>query len=159
MTDKRNPAPPAKPDRAAMVAALSALSVDSASPGGAVAVSVNTDGVMTSLRLSDAVRWMSPDEIANLVVRTYVDAQRKSAERTAELMRPLGNAGYLADRLRWRLQFEPTPQAAERPEPVRADKAGAILKDRSDESPRPVNAAPETDEEWYGKGVRFDPAW
>ncbi|SDY47735.1 Conserved DNA-binding protein YbaB [Amycolatopsis xylanica] len=156
MTEKRNPAPSAKPDRAAMVAALSALSVDSASPDGAVAVSVNTDGVMTSLRLSDAIRRMSPDEIADLVVRTYVDAQRKSAERSAELMRPLGNAGYLADRLRWRLQFEPSTQAVERPAP--AEKA--ILRDRSaDGPPRPSNKAPETDDEWYDKGVRFDPAW
>ncbi|WP_370949021.1 YbaB/EbfC family nucleoid-associated protein [Amycolatopsis sp. cg5] len=156
MTDQRDPAPSPKPDRAAMVAALSALSVDSASPDGAVAVSVNTDGVMTSLRLSDAIRRLSPDEIADLVVRTYVDAQRKSAERSAELMRPLGNAGYLADRLRWRLNFEPAPQAVERRAPV--DKA--ILRDRSaDDPPRPSNTVPETDDEWYDKGMRFDPAW
>lgn len=159
MTDKQD----AKPDRAAMVAALSALSVDSASPDGAVAVSVNTDGVMTSLRLSDAVRRLSPDEIADLVVRTYVDAQRKSAERTAALMSPLGNAGYLMDRLRWRVRFEPTPQVTESARPEKShDKPAepSILQDRSEDGPpRPGNAVPETDDEWYEKGMRFDPAW
>ncbi|MFE0022852.1 YbaB/EbfC family nucleoid-associated protein [Amycolatopsis sp. NPDC059021] len=155
--------------REAMVTALNTLSADVTSPGGVVSLSVNTDGVMTRLRLSDAVTGMSEAEIADLVMRTYAKAQRQSAERSAELLRPLGNAGYLTDRLRWRLQFEPTMQAAEepprtdRPQRVKQEGHYEYLKDRSDNVGRPAaekaEARPVSDDEWYDKGMRFDPAW
>ncbi|MFD9890994.1 YbaB/EbfC family nucleoid-associated protein [Amycolatopsis sp. NPDC059027] len=155
--------------REAMVTALNTLSADVTSPGGAVSLSVNTDGVMTRLRLSDAVTGMSEAEIADLVMRTYAKAQRQSAERSAELLRPLGNAGYLTDRLRWRLQFEPTmqtdeePPRTDRPQRVKQESRYEYLKDRSDSVGRPAaekaEARPASDDEWYDKGMRFDPAW
>src|SRR3954449_3950105 len=100
---------PAKPDRDALLAELEALSATATSADGAVALSVNTDGVLTRLRLTDAVSGMSPSEIADAVLRTYVEAQRESAKRTGQLLAPLGSGGYLMDRLRGRVQYEPAP--------------------------------------------------
>ena len=153
-----------KPDREALLAELSTLSATSTSPDGAVSLSVNTDGVLTRLRLSDDVSRLSAAEIADLVMRTYVQAQRESAERTTQLMLPMGSGGYLMDRLRWRAKFEPTLQKADAPPPEpsrRGDRDGEVLKDRSETpSTTPdVPAAPESDDDWYGKGVRFNPAW
>lgn len=155
-----------------MLEALAALSVDASSPDGAVSVSVNTDGVMTRLRVSEAVSRMSPAEIADTVMRTYQEAQQGSAKRSAELMAPIGNAGYITDRLRWRLGFTPslqqegetvTPSAA----PVsRRPAAGAdnvVLKDRSEEPAGPAeDEAPEpaeSDDQYYEQGLRYRPSW
>ncbi|WP_328608431.1 YbaB/EbfC family nucleoid-associated protein [Amycolatopsis sp. NBC_00345] len=169
-------APP--PDRDSLVTALSTLSADVTSPDGAAGVSVNTDGVLTALHLSDAVRGMSPQEIAELVLLTYAEAQRVSARRTGELLAPLGTTGYLMDRLRWRAGFSP-----EIPENEPADGAsgsaaegshaagasapesastvpGEYLRDRSaDAVPEPSEPGPVADDDWYDTGVRFDPAW
>ncbi len=123
-----------KPDRDALLGELAALSATATSADGAVSLSVNTDGVLTRLRLTDAVSRMSPDEIADAVLRTYVEAQRDSAKRTGQLLAPLGSGGYLMDRLRWRVQFEPQPSPAE---------------------PRPA----ERDDDFYRQGPRMDPAW
>lgn len=174
MADNKPPSAPKPPnDRQAMVEALAALSVDASSPDGAVSVSVNTDGVMTRLRLSDAVSGMSPAEIADTVMRTYLEAQQGSAWRSAELMAPLGNAGYLTDRLRWRVAFEPTfqgtaeplPRTDESPAPRRRQPAAgnAVLKDRSEEpagpSPEEQSEPSESDDEYYEQGLRYKPAW
>src|SRR5213078_3147201 len=80
---------PAKPDRETLLAELDALSATATSADGAVSLSVNTDGVLTRLRLTDAVSGMSPAEIADAVLRTYVEAQRESAKRTGQLLAPL----------------------------------------------------------------------
>src|SRR4051812_16115663 len=109
---------PAKPDREALLAELSALSATATSADGAVSLSVNTDGVLTRLRLTDAVSGMSPSEIADAVLRTYVEAQRESAKRTGQLLAPLGTGGYLMDRLRWRVQYAPEPVPVAAPAPA-----------------------------------------
>lgn len=159
------------PDRDSLVTTLSALSADVTSPDGAAGVSVNTDGVLTALHLSDAVREMSPHEIAELVLRTYAEAQRISARRTGELLAPLGTTGYLMDRLRWRAGFSPEipeneaavpDSAAEGPGDSTPGSAvpGEYLRDRSaDVVPAQPEPGPVADEDWYEKGVRFDPAW
>src|SRR5207245_2899466 len=103
-----------------LLAELSALSATATSADGAVSLSVNTDGVLTRLRLTDAVSGMSPAEIADAVLRTYLEAQRDSAKRTGQLLAQVGTGGYLMERLRWRAQFEPAPAAA--PSPVRAEQ-------------------------------------
>ncbi|MEU8631662.1 YbaB/EbfC family nucleoid-associated protein [Amycolatopsis sp. NPDC048633] len=146
-----------KPDREALLGELSALSATATSADGAVSLSVNTDGVLTRLRLTDAVSRMSPDEIADAVLRTYVEAQRDSAKRTGQLLAPLGSGGYLMDRLRWREQFEPAPSAPPSPPPPAGD---AVLQDRSsDASAAKPPSGPVGDDDWYGKGMRFDKAW
>jgi hypothetical protein len=89
---------------------LPALSVSGASPDGAVSLTVNAEGVLTGLRLTDAVRRMSPAEIANTVLRTYADTQRVAARQAAELLVPLGSGGYLQRRIAWRQQFQPELQ-------------------------------------------------
>jgi hypothetical protein len=145
-------------DREALLAELSALSATATSPDGAVSLSVNTDGVMTRLRLSDEVTRMSAAEISDLVMATYVKAQRESAERTARLMLPMGIAGYLVDRLKWRAKFEPNPQKAAEPAPSpRAEPGGTVLQDRSEApAPEPAPSGPVSDDEWYvlGAGTR-----
>ncbi|WP_410666557.1 YbaB/EbfC family nucleoid-associated protein [Amycolatopsis sp. cmx-4-68] len=153
--------PPAKPDREALLAELSALTATATSADGAVSLSVNTDGVLTRLRLTDAVSQMSPAEIADAVLRTYVDAQRESAKRTGELLAPLGSGGYLMDRLRWRVQFEPTPPPPPAPAPKpAAERDDAVLKDRSSDAPAATpSSGPVADDDWYGKGMRLDKAW
>ncbi|HET6707485.1 YbaB/EbfC family nucleoid-associated protein [Amycolatopsis sp.] len=153
------------PDRDALLAELSALSATATSADGAVTLSVNTDGVLTRLRLSDAVSGMSPAEIADAVLRTYVEAQRDSAKRTGQLLAPLGTGGYLMDRLRWRVQFEPAPVpvAAPAPPPAAGDAGGSdrkVLKDRSAEAAAAAPpSGPVPDDDWYAGGVRFDKAW
>ncbi|GAA3545895.1 hypothetical protein GCM10022222_31950 [Amycolatopsis ultiminotia] len=149
------------------VAALSALSLDQQSADGAVAVSVNTDGVLTRLRLGAEVTRMSPAEIANAVLRTYNQAQQDAALRTAELLAPLGVRGYVIDRLRWRAEF--TPQPASEPAPTRTqgahrmsrtarDAHNEYLKDRSapgyDLVPPipPPETGPATDDDWFADG-------
>jgi hypothetical protein len=150
-------APPPKPDRDALLDELSALSATATSADGAVSLSVNTDGVLTRLRLSDAVSRMSPDEIADAVLRTYVEAQRDSARRTGELLAPLGSGGYLMDRLRWRMRFEPAPPP---PAPQREERTGSVLKDRSAEAPAAAPpSGPVADDDFYRRGPRMDQAW
>jgi DNA-binding protein YbaB len=148
-------------DREALLAELSALSATATSPDGAVSLSVNTDGVLTRLRLSDEVTRMSAAEISDLVMATYVKAQRESAERTARLMLPMGIGGYLMERLKWRTKFEPNLQKVAEPAPSpRADPGGAVLQDRSETSaPEPAPSGPVSDDEWYGQGVRYGQAW
>ncbi|MFD5243215.1 YbaB/EbfC family nucleoid-associated protein [Amycolatopsis sp. NPDC058340] len=165
MADKPAPKKPAN-DRQAMLEALAALSVDASSPDGAVSVSVNTDGVMTRLRLGEAASRMSPAEIAGTVMRTYQEAQQGSAKRSAELMAPIGNAGYITDRLRWRLAFTPsfqeTGETVAPPVPRRAT-AGAenvVLKDRSEEpAGPPQDEQPESEDQYYEQGLRYRPSW
>jgi len=150
-------ATPPKPDRDALLGELSALSATATSADGAVSLSVNTDGVLTRLRLSDAVSRMSPDEIADAVLRTYVEAQRDSAKRTGELLAPLGSGGYLMDRLRWRMQFEPAPAPAV---PQREERTDSVLKDRSAEAPAVAPPpGPLADDDFYRQGPRMDQAW
>ncbi|MFE6609896.1 YbaB/EbfC family nucleoid-associated protein [Amycolatopsis sp. NPDC057786] len=168
MADKPAPKKPGN-DRQAMLEALATLSVDASSPDGAVSVSVNTDGVMTRLRVSDAVSRMTPAEIADTVMRTYQEAQQGSAKRSAELMAPIGNAGYITDRLRWRLGFNPSLQEAGEtvtPPVPRRTTAGAenvVLKDRSDEPAGPaedeVPEPVESDDQYYEQGLRYRPSW
>jgi len=154
---------PAKPDREALLAELSALSATATSADGAVSLSVNTDGVLTRLRLTDAVSGMSPSEIADAVLRTYVEAQRESAKRTGQLLAPLGTGGYLMDRLRWRVQYAPesVPVAAPAPAAPPAEPDGKVLKDRSSDAPAAdaPPSGPVPDEDWYAGGMRFDKAW
>ncbi|NKQ59162.1 YbaB/EbfC family nucleoid-associated protein [Amycolatopsis sp. K13G38] len=168
---KRRPAPgPAakKPDRKQVVSALAELSAEATSPDGAVAVSVNSDGVLTRLRLGDAVAKMTPAEIANLVMRTYAQAQRESAQRSGELLQSMGAGGYVMDRLRWRLQHQPDLQAGREvphTEPARKpnprDAHLTYLKDRSMPGydlvppiPEPPPAPKPGDDDWYEKGFR-----
>ncbi|WP_439384142.1 YbaB/EbfC family nucleoid-associated protein [Amycolatopsis lexingtonensis] len=150
-----------RPDRDALLAELSALSATATSDDGAVSLSVNTDGVLTRLRLTDAVSGMSPAEIADAVLRTYVAAQRESAKRTGQLLAPLGSGGYLMDRLRWRVQFEPEPVPVAQPVVVPRAEGGAVLKDRSSDAPAvaPPPSGPVPDDDYYGKGMRFEQAW
>ena len=169
MTDKPQPRPskkpPAKADRAAIVKALQELSVEAGSPDGTVSVSVNTDGVMTRLALSAGASKLPPNQLAELVLRTYAQAQRESAQRSAELLSPMGNSGYITDRLRWRLKFQPGPASAPaEPGSAATAKPGkegsGVLRDRSGSWRAPEKRAePESDDEFYEKGVRFDPSW
>ncbi|MEV4052760.1 YbaB/EbfC family nucleoid-associated protein [Amycolatopsis sp. NPDC049688] len=151
---------PAKPDRETLLAELDALSATATSADGAVSLSVNTDGVLTRLRLTDAVSGMSPSEIADAVLRTYVEAQRESAKRTGQLLAPLGSGGYLMDRLRWRVQFEPEPVPVAAPAVPAAEPDGKVLKDRSADTPAEAPPdGPVADDDWYGRGMRLDRAW
>ncbi|ATY11374.1 hypothetical protein CU254_13575 [Amycolatopsis sp. AA4] len=122
-----------------LVQALSALSVEASSPGNAVTATVNTDGVLTGLKLSGAVRNLPPDELAALVLHTYAEAQRESANRTAALLAPLGTRGYVMDRLKWRAEF--TPEAAPAA-PRRSAPPAEARPPASPAEPKPV-AAPE----------------
>ncbi len=169
-----------------LIQALSALSVEASSPGNAVTATVNTDGVLTGLKLSGTVRNLPPDELAALVLRTYAEAQRESANRTAALLAPLGTRGYVMDRLKWRAGFtpeaapaapaprrpappaEPKPAAApEKPAVSRNPAAasavqgeGDYLRNRTSDPERSAEPErPVSDEDWYEAGVRFDEAW
>ncbi|WP_051897893.1 YbaB/EbfC family nucleoid-associated protein [Sciscionella sediminilitoris] len=98
---------------------LPAISVEGDSPDGAVHLAVNVDGVLTELRLGEQVRKMTPDRIAEAVLRTYAEAQRTAAQQAAELLRPFGGNTYLQDRFAWRQEF--APYAEPEPEPADLD--------------------------------------
>lgn len=131
-----------------LVQALAALSVEASSPGNAVTATVNTDGVLTGLKLSGTVRNLPPDELAALVLRTYAEAQRESANRTAALLAPLGTRGYVMDRLKWRAGFTPdvAPAAApRRPAPAVEARPSASSHDPAESEksgPRQTASAP-----------------
>jgi DNA-binding protein YbaB len=152
---------PPKPDRESLLSELAALSATATSADGAVSLSVNTDGVLTRLRLTDAVSRMSPDEIADAVLRTYVEAQRDSAKRTGQLLAPLGSGGYLMDRLRWRVQFEPAPAPSPSPAVTRREeRTDAVLKNRSEDvTPAAPPPGPVADDDFYRQGPRMGQAW
>lgn len=124
-------------ERDELVAKLEAMSVDKHSPDGAVSVSVNTDGVLTSLRLGDGVARMSPSEIANAVLQTYSQAQRESAKRTGEALGPMAGKGYVGQRLVWRFRFQPEPQPPSTTTPRRAARPR-----RAPEPPPTASAEP-----------------
>ncbi|MBB1154998.1 MULTISPECIES: YbaB/EbfC family nucleoid-associated protein [Amycolatopsis] len=124
-----------------LIQALSALSVEASSPGNAVTATVNTDGVLTGLKLSGTVRNLPPDELAALVLRTYAEAQRESANRTAALLAPLGTRGFVMDRLKWRAGFEPDLAPAT-PAPRRPAPPAETVPPAAPSQPKPV-AAPE----------------
>ncbi|SEF29368.1 Conserved DNA-binding protein YbaB [Amycolatopsis pretoriensis] len=147
-------------DREALLAELSALSATATSADGAVSLSVNTDGVLTRLQLTDAVAGMAPAEIADVVLRTYNDAQQESAKRTGQLLAQVGTGGYLMDRLRWRVQFEPVFLPAPVPAVPSPAPDDVVLKDRSsDAAPAAPPAGPVGDDDWYDKGMRLGKAW
>lgn len=131
-----------------LIQALTAVSVEASSPDNAVTATVNTDGVLTGLKLSGTVRNLPPDELAALVLRTYAEAQRESANRTAALLAPLGTRGYVMDRLKWRAGFTPdvAPAAApRRPAPVVEARPSASSDDSAaagKSGPRQTASAP-----------------
>ncbi|MET9263959.1 YbaB/EbfC family nucleoid-associated protein [Amycolatopsis sp. NPDC004079] len=122
-----------------LLRALSALSVEASSADNAVTATVNTDGVLTGLKLSGTVRNLPPEELAALVLHTYAEAQRKSAHETASLLAPLGTRGYVMDRLKWRAGFTPDVAAATPPAaPRRPARPGASVEAKPAATPQPV---------------------
>ncbi|MFB9926770.1 YbaB/EbfC family nucleoid-associated protein [Amycolatopsis halotolerans] len=123
-------------DPGELLQALSALSVEASSADNAVTATVNTDGVLTGLKLSAAVRNLPPEELAALVLHTYAEAQRKSAHETASLLAPLGTRGYVMDRLKWRAGF--TPDVAPATPPAAPRRPGASVEAKPAAPPQPV---------------------
>lgn len=170
-----------KPGRDEILARLAALSVPATSPDGSVALAVNADGVLTRLRLSDAVNQQTPADIANNVLQAYAQAQRASAHRSRALLASLGADGHVMDQLRRRMAFQPEfasapqnrreaadygapagPEATTNPFTAKdrrkpRDTEYEYLKDRSFPGYRlvpPVPDIPEPEPPWDGESFR-----
>lgn len=61
------------------------ISITESVASGAVSVTVGSNGIPTNVAMTDAVRSMSPDEIAANVLRAMQKAQSKYPERLAEI--------------------------------------------------------------------------
>lgn len=117
---------------AVMQEQLPAIAASATSANGAVTVTVNAEGILTGLRLSEAVGGMRPVDVADAVLRAYGGAQRDAARQVAELVTPhVGDEGYVQDRLRWRQGFEPSVTHE-----VLAEKPPAFEDEDDDFDPR-----------------------
>jgi DNA-binding protein YbaB len=62
------------------------ISITESVAGGAVSVTVGSNGIPTGVAMTDAVRKMSPDQIASSVLRAMQKAQSKYPERIQEIV-------------------------------------------------------------------------
>jgi DNA-binding protein YbaB len=70
----------------AMQAEVEQISLSGAVAGGAVSVTVGPNGLPTSVRMTDGVRSMSPDEIASNVMKALQKAQSQYPGRMREIL-------------------------------------------------------------------------
>lgn len=70
----------------AMQAQVQQIAITESVANGAVAVTVGHNGLPTAIKMTEAVRAMSPDEIAANVMKAIQKAQSKYPERMAEIV-------------------------------------------------------------------------
>ncbi|WP_019814146.1 YbaB/EbfC family nucleoid-associated protein [Saccharomonospora saliphila] len=89
------------------------ISITESVASGAVSVTVGSNGVPTDVAMTDAVRSMSPDEIAASVVRAMHKAQARYPER----LREITEATVGDDRISRHILATAAEQFPEDPEP------------------------------------------
>lgn len=108
---------------------LAAATATAESRDGAVAVTVNPHGGLVDLRLGHRACDLGPARLTALILETAREAQRKAADRTMELFRPLGGdtemmrmiAGFATggDEGGPRAPYEPEPEPEVEADPGR----------------------------------------
>lgn len=90
-------------ERDALLETLPGLSVEAESPDGAVRVTVNGDGVLTSIELGDTATAMSTSDAVERVLEAYRSAHQSVARQAGDLLASSGDhGGFLAQQyVRW----------------------------------------------------------
>ncbi len=107
--------------------------------GGAVSVTVGSNGIPTGVAMTEAVRSMSPDEISANVLRAMQKAQAKYPERLQEIV-----AGTVGDDETTRhivstaaANFPPAPEEEAEPPAREAPGRQLQVETEADEEPEP----------------------
>lgn len=94
--------------KAALDEQLPTVSCTATSSDGAATVSVNADGLLTSLSLGPVATSLTPAVLARQILSAYDTAQRRSAQEATELLAPIfGDQGSPLARFRSRLESPP----------------------------------------------------
>ncbi|GDY30061.1 YbaB/EbfC family nucleoid-associated protein [Gandjariella thermophila] len=127
-----------------MQAEVSRVSATESSPDGVVTVTVDANGALTDLRITDRVREMSGTQVAAAVLGAMRRAQSRLPDRVAEVMQStIGDDQAAMDIVmaNYRGRF---PEVDE-PEPPRTDgehRIGRLPEDEPPPPPRPPRPAP-----------------
>ena len=105
-----------------------------------VSVTVGHNGLPTDIKMTDAVRKMTPDEIAASVMRAIQKAQSKYPERMqAILAETVGDDDTTQHLVATAVDNFPPPPAEEEPEPAPETPRRQFFEQAEDEAPgRPV---------------------
>jgi DNA-binding protein YbaB len=127
-----------------MQAEVSRVSATESSPDGVVAVTVDANGALTDLRITDRVRELSGAQVAAAVLATIKRAQSRLPDRVAEVMQStVGDDQAAVDIVlaNYRGRF---PEAEEPEQPRGSDeyRLGRLAEDDSTPPPRPPRPAP-----------------
>ncbi|WP_116104274.1 YbaB/EbfC family nucleoid-associated protein [Amycolatopsis thermalba] len=120
------------------------ISITESVAGGAVSVTVGNNGIPTGVRMTDAVRSMSPDEIAANVLKAMQKAQSKYPQVIQEIVAgTVGESDSAAQHIvRTAEENFPEPPA-EDPEPPAPRRQLRIETEADDEPPQqPRRPAP-----------------
>jgi DNA-binding protein YbaB len=134
----------------AMQAAVGQVSVTESSKDGLVAVTVDSAGNVTDLRLTDRVRQLTGSQVASAVLATLRRAQSRLPERLGEVMAAtIGDDRATVDTIvgNYRSKFpEPEPDEPE-PVPERQPPIGRPGDDAPPPRPAPPKRARGGDED------------
>jgi DNA-binding protein YbaB len=123
-----------------MQAEVEQISITESVANGAVSVTVGHNGLPTDIKMTDAVRKMTPDEIAASVMRAIQKAQSKYPERMqAILAETVGDDDTTQHLVATAVDNFPPPPAEEEPEPAPETPRRQLFEQAEDEAPgRPV---------------------
>lgn len=122
------------------------ISITESVASGAVAVTVGHNGMPTDVRMTDAVKGMSPDEIAANVLRAMQKAQSKYPQRLQEITATTVGEDDTTRHI-VATAVEQFPDAPEEDEPQAREAAGRQLRvetEADDEPQPPRRPAPPT---------------
>ncbi|MDQ0379333.1 YbaB/EbfC family nucleoid-associated protein [Amycolatopsis thermophila] len=120
------------------------ISITESVAGGAVSVTVGNNGIPTDVRMTDAVRTMSPDEIAANVLKAMQKAQSKYPQVIQEIVAgTVGESDSAAQHIvRTAAENFPEPPA-EDPEPPAPGRQLRIETEADDEPPQQPRRPPQ----------------
>ncbi|HKS44792.1 MAG TPA: YbaB/EbfC family nucleoid-associated protein [Amycolatopsis sp.] len=115
------------------------ISITESVAGGAVSVTVGSNGIPTGISMTDAVRKMSPDQIAANVLKAMQKAQSKFPARLQEIVaETVGDdetSRHIVDTAA--RSFPPPPEEDEPEPPAEAVREMRIGTAEEEEPPRP----------------------
>jgi DNA-binding protein YbaB len=120
-----------------MQAKVEQISITESVANGAVSVTVGHNGLPTDIKMTEAVRKMTPDEIAAGVLRAIQKAQSKYPERMAAIVaETVGDDDTTRHLVATAVDNFPPPPAEEAPEPAPQAPSRQLFDRAEDEAPR-----------------------
>jgi DNA-binding protein YbaB len=138
-------------DTRAMSERFEQLQVTARDPGGLAQVTVDNTGGLVALRLTREIERVTPDEVADTIMRTIRSAKAELADRTEEIIEETvgtdSAAGRaIAERVGQKLR-EQAGEPAEEPEAEPEDvEMRPVFEDRPVRRARPAPAADDEDD-------------